>query len=99
MPKPSWEDMSVFFNSDEFAIEAIVTTNDGTITIKGIYDDALYIRDIGEADFEQTKPRFVCDTEMTTGIKRDMPISIDGKDAHIIDIIPDGTGLSTIYMS
>lgn len=99
MPKPSWENMSVYFSENDFAVIAQILTPDGIITVNGIYDDAIYIRDIGEADMTQSQPRFICATEEVLNAQRGMSVTIDNKTHKIIDVTADGTGLSTMMLS
>ncbi|MEM6602503.1 MAG: hypothetical protein AAF621_00480 [Pseudomonadota bacterium] len=98
MPAPDWEDLTAFFNADEFAIDIIVKLPDGDVTLKGIFDDAFFLAEIGEADLSDTQPRITLPTKDAEIISRKDQIVVHNTEYFVLENKPDGTGISIVTL-
>ena len=101
MPQPLWEDLSEFFDPDEFATTAIVTRDEEMIgEVLGIFDDPNQVAELGEYQFDHPVPRFAC-KEVDAGlIERGDVVTIEGKEFDVMQEPElDGTGIATLVLS
>jgi len=101
MPHPPWEDLSEFFDVDDFATIATITRAGGQIgEVRGIYDDPNQVSRLGEYELDHPVPRFTCREVDVTGVSRGDTATIEGR---VYDIMQepelDGTGLATLILS
>ena len=96
------ENLSDFFDEDEFAVAATVSKNGVFVKqITGIFSADFLFQDtdvrIGTGG---TQAEFVCRTADLLGVKRGNGWGLDvGEDAYTIqDIRPDGTGVTTLIL-
>lgn len=85
MPRPAWEDLSVFLQPDSaggFATTAqlVRASSSVPVTITGIFDEAYLGTEIGEFDMDASRPRFQGDEQELAGILRGDVLTIHGKD-------------------
>ena len=86
------EDFSLFFDSiDGFAVTA--TINAGSVD--GIFDRPY----IESTDYAGTQPVFQCAESEVSGVSRGDTITIDSQDYAVVNIEPDGTGITTLVLS
>ena len=85
------ENLSTFFNTDEFAI---VATYNNTINVNGIFDHASIILN----DVESTAPRFTCAFTDVPFAQRGDTLVIEGSTYHIVGAYPDGLGIVTFNL-
>lgn len=84
------EDLSVFLNTDEFAVTA---TYDGSTSVDGIFDNGFYSADTGEyADIESSQPTFFCPVSDVAGLVHGKTFLIDSVTYTTVGIEPDGHG-------
>lgn len=96
------EDFDVYFDNEDFAINAIFTpragTGGGSKDIKGIFDkEFIAVGNVGEVDISATDPVFMCKTSDAINA-RGGTLSINGKTYNIAIDKPDGTGMSMLVL-
>lgn len=102
MPKPSWENLDVFLQEDAqggFAVTATLQLSDGaTQSIKGIFDEPYLNAQLGEYDFDDSKPRFTCKEVDVVNVKRGDYLGFkDGRRFYVMGYPqPDGTGMACL---
>lgn len=86
------EDLDVFLNTDEHAIEAIVIESGNVIT--GIFDrpytDAL--------DVQGFSPSLTCKSADVGELRRGRLIEIESTVYKVVNVEPDGTGISRVQL-
>lgn len=101
MPKPDWEDLSVFFNPSEFADKALILRGGQKVAeVLGIFDDPNQVASLGEFDLENPVPRFTCAAEDVAVVNTGDVVSIDGA---LFDLMQDpeldGTGVAVLVLA
>ncbi len=101
MPHQDWEDLSAFFDPDEFATIAVITRGDETVAeVLGIFDDPNQVSKAGEYDLDHLAPRFTCSASDVSSALKDDVVSIEGKQFDLLeDPEFDGTGLATLLLA
>lgn len=97
---PLTEDFSVFFGTDDFAVEAAFTPNGGgsSSNIKGIFDkEFIALSAGGEVDVAGTDPVFMCKTSDVSNA-RGGTLVINGVTYNIVVDKPDGTGVTMLSL-
>lgn len=100
MPHPTWEDLSDFFDPNEFASIAIITRASENIgEVLGIFDDPNHVASLGEYDLDYPVPKFMCAEADIVALKRGDVVTIEGKDFDLIEEPKlDGTGIATLIL-
>ena len=95
MPKPAWDDLDAFLNTDEFAVAATVRLQDGGArVVRGIFDDPYLDAQLGEYVADTSAPRFTCKASDAAGVRRGDWIAIDGTTYNVMTKPQnDGTGM------
>ncbi len=88
-------DLDIFFNDDEFAIEIIFKT----ATIEGIFDNEFAQTAEGDIGVETTVPQVLVRSSDVSGDDHGETMTIDSVVYKIIGIQPDGTGMTLILLS
>lgn len=101
MPKPSWENLNVFFQTDTvggFADVATFELADGSVRqITGIFDDPYLNAQTGEYEVDDAQPRFTCAETDAQGIGRKDVMILDGKRYNVMGYPKsDGVGVAII---
>lgn len=102
MPTPSWDNLDDFLGTDDFAVEATVTTLAGVVRrIDGIYDDKYMNAATGEYDTDSARPRFECKAAAVVGLRRGDVIDVPGEGRFELMTEPqnDGTGMAKLEMA
>jgi hypothetical protein len=67
--------------------------------LKGIFDNAYFLQEIGDMDLSNTQPRLTCVEADVTNVKKEDTVSIDG---ILYDVTekpqPDGTGMCALVL-
>jgi hypothetical protein len=97
------EDLSVFFSTAEFAVDAVWTpaAGGGPFTIPVIFDNAYREFAMGEADQAGREPECLArDDQLAqgSGMKRGDVVVINSVTYKVGTIEPDGTGVSRIVL-
>jgi len=97
------EDLSVFFSTGDFAVDAVWTpvAGGGPFTVQVIFDNDYRDYPIGEAGQAGRSPR--CDVQTSqisqaAGMKRGDSLLINGVTYKVAQVEPDGTGVSNIML-
>ncbi|AVO37388.1 head-tail joining protein [Pukyongiella litopenaei] len=101
MPHPAWEDLSEFFDPDEFATTATIR-RDGEIIgeVLGIFDDPNQIAALGNYELDHPTPRLICPETDIADISRGDVATIEGRDFDIMQEPElDGTGIATLILA
>jgi hypothetical protein len=85
------EDLYYFFNTDDFAIEAIYQ---GNTIINGIMGKAY----VNLNDVESSLPAFSCASADVPNVAHDDTLEISGIDYLIKIVKPDGTGVVVLVL-
>ena len=101
MPASGFEDVSEFFDFDEFAVEATITRDDGVrIPVAGIFDEPYLNAELGEYELDTSAPRLVVDERQVADVRRGDKVLI-GSVIYDIMTAPqsDGAGLATLRLA
>lgn len=104
MPVESDTDRAVFLNSDEFGDSATYTkVAGGTATLTGIFDAPhIAIEAFGGASISDRRPTFLCRTadipSGAVGGDGGDTLLVDGATYQVVDLQPDGQGMTTIIL-
>lgn len=101
MPGLDFEDVSEFFDCDEFAVEATISRDDGVrISVAGIFDDPYLNAEIGEYELDTSSPRLLVDERAVSDVRRGDRVLI-GTEVYDIMTAPqsDGSGMATLRLA
>ena len=92
--------LDTFFSVNDFGVEATFEPFIGSaVTVTGIFDNPYLAADAGGmVEFTATSPTFVTKTSSLPDIDYGDALTIDGKDYVIKEIMPDGTGMTTLSL-
>lgn len=101
MPNPNWEDLSEFFDPDEFAALAVISRDGGTIgEVLGIFEDPTEVAALGDYELDNPTPKFVCRASDVVDTRKGDVLTVDGRALDVMqDPELDGTGLATLVLS
>ena len=88
-------DRLIFLSSDDFGVAATI----GSATVYGIFDDAYESVNIATGEITTTAPRFLCRTSDVTSVAQSTTVTIGGVSYKVINIEPDGTGMTALALS
>jgi hypothetical protein len=93
-------ELAIFFETDDFAVDATFTPVGGTAsTVKGIFDkEYLEMESGGSVAFAINQPRFVCATSDVSTAAEGDAIVISATDYKIVVVQDDGTGTTTLVL-
>lgn len=101
MPKPSWENLDVFFQTDTvggFADVATFELAGGEVRpVKGIFDDPYLNAMTGEYEVDDMQPRFTCSETEAQGIKKYDYMVLDGKRYSVMGY-PKSDGVGVVII-
>lgn len=101
MPKPSWENLDVFFQTDSvggFGDVATFELVDGSVRqITGIFDDPYLNAELGEYDVDTCQPRFTCKETDAQGISRKDIMLLDDK-RYSVMAYPKSDGVGVVII-
>jgi len=84
-------DLSVFFNTDDFALSATFTKTGGSATtIKVLFDNAFNLINLGEVGLESTNPMASCKSSDVVGVAHADTLVVSGTTYKVVGIHPDG---------
>lgn len=94
------EDFDVFFNTDDFGVNATFTPRTGgaSTTVKGIFDkEFVAVGDADQMEVAATDPVFQCKTSEVPNA-RGGTLVINSVTYNIVTDKPDGTGVSMLVL-
>lgn len=94
------ENLDQFFDTDDFAVSAVITLSDAsTRAINVIFDSPTQSVDIYDVEIEADAPFLRCKTSDLAGVKNNDTVSVNSQIYKIKKITnDDGTGVSLIYL-
>lgn len=93
------EDLSQFFNEDDFAVEAIITlSNNSQKTVNVIFSAQTMDVAVYDTEIVADTPNFLAASADIAELKDGSPVTIGGKNYKVKKVTDDGTGLSTVYL-
>lgn len=102
MPAMFNEDLSQFFDTDDFAVEVTHVPASGgpSRTFRAIYDDPYLNPQLGMYELDTSDPRITAPWPLVASVKRsDIVIVNDTRHTVVTWPQPDGTGLGTLKLS
>jgi hypothetical protein len=99
--KPSWEDLSAFFDLDEFAETVLIQPVDGdSFEVVGIFDERFFVADLGEYELDVHRPRVLVKAADVTEVNRFDLAVINGKTYELLEEPSrDGTGTAVLQLA
>lgn len=88
-------DLATFINTDEFAVS--ITYN--STSIAGIFDDEYKGVNQITGEIEATAPQVIVKASDVLGIVHGSTLTINSATYYVINILQDGTGLTTLILS
>jgi hypothetical protein len=94
------EDLSVFFDTDEHAVEAVIQTPQGVLvrTVNVILSLPVGEVAVGAGEVAHLQPSFQAPTAELAGVKKDYIVETGGSTYSVVRRENDGTGLSTVWL-
>ena len=93
------EDLSQFFDQDDFAVAAIVKTGATVIrTINVIFNNPVQGVNVFDASVETNVPHAICQTADLADVRHGYTMTIDSVVYPIVQINSDGTGMSVMEL-
>ena len=101
MAHPDWEDISAFFELEEFATTASITRGSEKVAdVLGIFDDPSQMATLGEFEFDGPGPRFACREDEVSQVLRGDTAVIEGSTFDVLEEPQlDGTGIATLILA
>ena len=101
MASPDWEDLSEFFDPDEFAQRAKIYRGDEEIgEVLGLFEDPTAPKELGDFTLDQVGPRFLSPEVGGMAAKSRDELEVNGVKYDIVaDAAKDGTGLVVIELA
>lgn len=92
------ENLDVFFDTAEFAVEAIATTRLGeSMPIKVIFD-APHVEPLGVGVLEASQPAVLAPSPLAQQLSHGDVLTIEQADFRVVGIQPDGTGVTRLVL-
>ena len=88
------EDITAFFNTDEFASDATL----GGVAVQGIFDKAYQLGDAGGNGFATTQPMFTLASRSVPASVTGLRLVIGGASYVVVLSEPDGTGITQLLL-
>ena len=91
--------IAVYFNVDEFGVQATVTPTGGSSsTINVIFDKPDETLGLGEAGITSHRPSITCRTSDISSLAHGDSVVVNSTNYTIAEILRDGTGIAQIYL-
>jgi len=90
---------SIFFNTDEFGVQATVTPSGGDASnINVIFDKPDETLGLGEAGITSHRPSITCRTSDISSLAHGDAVTVNSTNYTIAEILRDGTGIAQIFL-
>ena len=96
---PFTENLSVFFDPDGFAQDAVFNLSPTPRTVQVIFNTPSQAVDIYDAQVEADAPNLMAPTSDLASVTRARTVTVNGTTYKVERIANDGTGVSTVYLS
>jgi hypothetical protein len=92
--------LAFFFTTSDFGTTATITQSNGSsCDVVGIYDNPYLSASAGGmVEFSSTSPTFTARTVDFTGVAYGDEVEVGGKSYLVIEVMPDGTGITTLTL-
>ncbi len=92
------ENLDIFFKGPgsllaEFKIGGQV------VRVRGYFEDAFFDSSVGQVVLNSRQPRFMCKESDVAKVQRDMKVTVKGVQYAVLEVQPDGTGVSTVLLA
>lgn len=92
-------DLAAIFEGDDLdQVDAVFTTNGGTVNGRGFFNDPSEVIDVQSGMLAANAPTFTCKTSSHTGVARNDTVVINTVTYSVERILPLGGGMSDIYL-
>lgn len=97
----AWEDLDVFLDVGDFAVQATLRLQDGSERlVRAIFDDPYLNAELGEYELDSTQPRLTCKWGDVQDVTRGDVAEVSGR---VYDVVtnaqPDGTGMAVLALA
>jgi hypothetical protein len=92
------DDLDTCFSTDDFAVEGIFETSEGSVTVNGYFTDATDAVTINDTRIEATEPTFQCRTTEIEDVRQGDTLTIDDTEYEVKRIQRVGIGVSVCYL-
>jgi len=94
------ENLAPLFSTDDFGVTALFTPDNGgaASNANGIFENAYYETDGETIGVEGSRPHFTCASADVASIVEGDHITISGSNYDVLDVEPDGTGVTTFRL-
>ena len=100
-----FDDLTPFFNTDEHAVFADISTPEGALvnTVKVILSLPVGEVTVGPGEVTHLQPSFQAPTAELAGVRKDYIVAVDNAEGfpetyRVVRRESDGTGLSTVWL-
>lgn len=97
------ENLSPFFDTKGHAVAAVFTVNPSAVTpttlqAKVIFEAPTEQVTVYDVDIEAAAPSLMVKTGDIPGVRRTSSVVVNGATYIVERVVPDGTGVSTVYL-
>jgi hypothetical protein len=94
------EDVSLFFDQGEFAVEAVFTRAGAEVaTASVIFNAPSHEVNFGQAAVEESAPFLMAPSASLAAVRRKDAVAVNGADYFVERLHPDGTGMTVAYLA
>jgi hypothetical protein len=97
------EDVTQFFDQDEFAVEAVFARGTPAVEVTRadvIFNDPSHEVTLGQANVEEPAPFLMAPAASLAGVRRRDAVAVSGAGNFVVERMhPDGTGLTIAYLA
>jgi hypothetical protein len=100
LPIESPDDLASFFETDDFAVECVITGPDDFEKTLNVILDAITepVDMYGDTNVEVSNHHFICREADLVNVKRGMTATVEGRAYTIARIAVDQVGVATVYL-
>ena len=94
-------DRDVFVEPDDFGVAATWNAGAGPVSVNGIFEDSYFGIDAGNLEFTQSGARIqflVKSSSIPAGAAQGNPVVVDSVQYKVLEIQPDGTGMTVVRL-
>ncbi len=93
-----FENLDDFLDITEFAQAVQVGPLGSEVTINAVFENAHFTVDEGVSGFSTTQPAILCKSTDIEDYSQGSRVVVGGTEYEIVDIRPDGTGMSEVQL-
>lgn len=92
------ENLDIFFRGPGNLL-AEFTVGGKVLRVRGYFEDAFFDSSVGQVVLNSRQPRFMCKESDVAAVVRDTKAVIKGVTYAVLEVQPDGTGVSTVLLA